>query len=251
MKAIKFVQTWNPVAGRKQEYAAFIKNELYPLMKALGIGVASGWYTLVGGGPPVQLESLAESMDQLENALDDKRFHEMLGRFMSLITHYGSSVFSQTRWMTMYHWRVPWMQEASYAKFWDFLPGQHDAKYVQAWDVLPGQEDEYQRFLQEAHLPQMEAIGLEVSAGWHLMVGSGRQVVLEAIAPDLASIARALHDERYLRLTVRMEELVNHYESRVMIRHRSFLDMLHHIHGRAIRAVTPDAMHSMVGPLDE
>lgn len=236
MEAIKFVQTWNPVAGRKQEYATFIIHEFQPLMKALGLEVVSGWYTLVGGGPPILVESLAESLDHVENALNDERFLEMLDRFMNLVTHYASRVLKPAGWTTMYHWRVPSPQEV---------------KYVQAWDVLPGQQEAYKRFVREVHLPQMEAIGLEVTAGWHLMVGSGPQVLSEALAPNLSGVAKALNDDRYLRVIMSLEELVTLYESRVLVRQRFFLNMLHNIHGRAIRAVAPDAMHSMVGPIDE
>jgi len=65
----------------------------------------------------------------------------------------------------------------------------------------------------------------------------------------LVSLAKALSDERYLRLIMRMEELVTNYESRVLVPRRAFLDVLHDIYGRAIRAVAPDDMHSMVGPV--
>ncbi len=236
MEAIKFVQTWNPVAGRKQEYATFITREFQPRMKALGLEVVSGWYTLVGGGPLILVESLAESLDHVENALNDERFHEMLDRFMNLVTHYASRALKPAGWMTMYHWRVPSPLEL---------------RYVQAWDIRPGQQEAYERFMREAYLPQMEAIGLGIVAGWRLLVGSGPQTFSEALAPNLACVAKALSDERYLRLIIRMDELVTHYESRIMIRHRGFLDMLHNIHGRAIRALAPDMLYSMVGPVDE
>jgi hypothetical protein len=236
MEAIKFVQSWNPVAGRKQEYAAFVTRELYPLMKALGLEVVSGWYTLIGGSSRVQFETLADSLDRVENALGDQCFHEMLGRFLNLVTHYATHVLQPAGWMTMYHWRVPCLQEI---------------KVLQGWDVLRGQQEAHERFLREEYLPQMEEIGLGVTAGWHLLVGSGRQVLSESLAPNLACVAKALSDECYLRLILRMEDLVTHYESRVMIPHPSILDMLHNIHGRAIRAITPDALHSMVGPLDQ
>ena len=236
MEAIKFVQTWNPVAGRKQEYATFITRELQPRMKALGLEVVSGWYTLMGGGPPILFESLADSLGHVEKALNDERFHDMFHRFMNLVTHYASRVLKPAGWMAMYHWQVPSPKEI---------------KYVQAWDIRPGQQEAYERFMREAYLPQMEAIGLGLIAGWHLLVGSGPQIFSESLAPNLAGVAKALSDERYLRLIIRMDELVTHYESRVMIRHRGFLDTLHNIHGRAIRADTPDAMHSMVGPIDE
>jgi hypothetical protein len=236
MEAIKFVQTWNPIARRKQEYATFITHEFQPLMKALGLEVVSGWYTLTGGGPSILVESPAGSLDQVENALTDERFFEMLDRFMNLVTHYANRVLKPAGWATRYHWRVPSPQEV---------------KYVQTWDILPGHQEAYQRFVREVQIPQMEAIGLGVTAGWHLMVGSGPQVLSEALAPNLVSIAKALQDERYLRLMMGLEDLVRHYESRVLIRQRFFLDMLNRVHGWAIREMTLDAMYSMVGPIDE
>ncbi|MBN1106523.1 MAG: hypothetical protein JXL84_24175 [Deltaproteobacteria bacterium] len=236
MEMLKLVQTWNPIAGKKQEYAAFMTHEFQPLMKALGLDVVSGWYTLVGGMPPILVESLIASLDQAENALHDERYVEMLDRFMNLVTHYSCRIFKPAGWMTRYHWRIPTPQEV---------------KYVQVWDVVPGEQEAHKRFVQEVHLPQMEAIELGVSAGWHLMVGSGCQVLSEALAPDLTSIAKALCDERYLRLMMRMDEVVTHYESSVMIRHQSLLDMVHRLHGRAIRAISLDVMHAMVGPMEE
>ena len=234
MEPIKFVQSWDPVAGRKQEYASFITWEFQPNMKALGLEVVSGWYTLMGGGPHILVESLATSWDQVERVLCDEGFREMLTRFMNLVTGYSSRVLEPAEWKTGRR------REA---------PSQGEVKLVQAWDVLPGEQEAYNRFMREIYLPQMEAIGLAVNSGWHLMIGSGPQLFSEALALDLASLSKALSDERYLRLIMRMEDLVTHYESRVLIRYRTFLDVLHDIYGRAIRAVAPDEMHSMVGPV--
>jgi hypothetical protein len=83
------------------------------------------------------------------------------------------------------------------------------------------------------------------------MVGSGPQLLSESLAPKLIDLAKVINGPRYLRLIIAMDELVTRYESRVMIRHRNFIDTLHSLHGRAIRALTPDAMYSMVGPIDE
>jgi hypothetical protein len=234
MEPIKFVQSWDPVAGRKQEYASFITWEFQPNMKALGLEMVSGWYTLMGRGPHILVESLAASLDQVERAICDKGLREMLGRFMNLVTGYSSRVLEPAGWETRRR------REAS---------SQEAVKFVQAWDVLPGEQEACNRFMREIHLPQMEAIGLQVASGWHLMIGSGPQLFSEAFTPDLVSLAKALSDERYLRLIMRMEELVTNYESRVLVPHRAFLDVLHDIYGRAIRAVAPDDMHSMVGPV--
>jgi len=234
MEPIKFIQSWDPVAGRKQEYASFITWEFQPNMKALGIEVVSGWYTLMGRGPHILFESLATSLDQVERALCDEGIREMLSRFMNLVTGYSSRVLEPAGWETRRRGEAP-SQEA--------------VKFVQAWDVLPGEQEAYDRLVREVHIPQMEAIGLAVNSGWHLMIGSGPQFLSETFAPDLASLSKALSDERYLRLIMRMEDLVMHYESRVLVGYHTFLDVLHDIHGRAIRAVPPDEMHSMVGPV--
>lgn len=236
MKETKLIQTWNPIPGRKQEYAAFVTHELRPFLETLGLKMVLGWYTLIGGSSPVLFETLADSLDHVENALGDQRFRGMMDRFMNLVTQYATSVLQPAGWVTMYHWRVPSLQEI---------------KVLQAWDVLPGEQEGYERFVHDVYLPQMEEIGLGVTAGWHLVVGSGHQVLSESLAPNLACVAEALADERYLRLIVRMEDLVTRHESRVMIRHRNFLKVLHTIHGRAVREIAPDAMHAMVGPLDE
>ena len=236
MKETKLVQTWNPVAGRKQEYAAFVTHEFRPFMEALGLRMVSGWYTLIGGSSSVQFETLADSLDQVKNTLGDQHFRDMLDRFMNLVTQYATSVLQPAGWMTMYHWRVSSLQEI---------------KVLQGWDVLPGQQEAYEHFVRDVYLPQMEEIGLGVTAGWRLMVGSGPQVLSESLAPNLACIAKALADERYMRLILTMEDLVTRHESRVMIRHRGFLKVLQTIHGRAIREVASDAMHAMVGPMDD
>jgi len=236
MEPIKFVQSWDPVAGRKQEYASFITWEFQPSMKALGLEVVSGWYTLMGGGPHIFVESLAGSLEQVERALCDEGLREMLGRFMNLVTGYSSRVLEPAGWET-------WRRGQTHSR--------REVKFVQAWDILPGEQEAHDSFMRKVHLPQMEAIGLAVNSGWHLMIGSGPQLFSEALAPDLASISKALSDERYLRMIMRMEELVMHYESRVMVRYRTFLDVLHDIYGRAVRAVAPNEMHSMVGPIVE
>ncbi|MGM0665132.1 MAG: hypothetical protein ACQET7_13245 [Thermodesulfobacteriota bacterium] len=50
MARIKLVQTRDPVAGRKQEYAAFITGEFLPAMNASGPGVTYAWRFALGPG---------------------------------------------------------------------------------------------------------------------------------------------------------------------------------------------------------
>ena len=234
MEPIKLVQTWDPIAGRKQEYASFITDEFRPTMQALGLEIVAGWYVLVGQGPHILVESMADSLDQVEQALHDQRLLEMLGRLRNMVTGYSSSVLVPTGRVAKDHRQVP-------------MP--HGVKFIQAWDMIPGQNEEYDRFVQDVHLTEMEAIGLEIIAGWQIMIGAGSHILSEAMAPDLSALGKALGDERYLRITTQMEDLVTNYECWILVRHRFFLDTLYKIHGRAIRGIEAEEIHPMVGPV--
>jgi hypothetical protein len=236
MSQIKFVQTWDMVAGRKQEYAAFITREFLPVMKASGLEVDSGWYTLLGGGPHIGVESLAESLNDVERALHHEGARGMLDRFMNLVASYSSCVFEPAGWKT-----------------WGRGEGTSHgaAKLLQTWDVLPGEQEALDRFVRETYISEMEGIGLEATSAWRLALGAGPKFVLEVTAPDLSGIFNALGDERFLRVITKMEEMVTRHENRVLVRHGRFLDVLDDMVGRAIQSVSLDEMHSMVGPIGE
>jgi len=234
MEPIKVVQTWDPMAGRKQEYGSFISQEFRPIMQSLGLEIAAGWYVLVGSGPHILVESLAESLDQVEKALQDERLEEMLNRFRNLISEYSSNVLIPTGRVDKNH---------------RYVPQPKGIKFVQSWDILPGKKEEYDRFVKEVHLPKMQAIGLEIIAGWQLMLGAGPHIFSEALAPDLTALGKSLSDQRYLQMITQMEDLITRYECRVLVRHRFFLDTLHRIHGQAIRGVAEEEMRPMVGPI--
>jgi len=236
MAQIKFVQTWDMVAGRKQEYAAFIAREFLPAMKASGLAVDSGWYTLLGGGPHIVVESLAESLNDVERALHNERAREMLDRFMNLVDSYSSCVREPAGW------KMEGRGEGA---------SKGAARLLQTWDVLPGEQEALDRFVREAYISEMQAIGLTVTAAWRLALGAGPKFVLEATESDLSGIFNALGDERFLRVIMKMEKMVNSYENRVLIRHGRILDVLDDMVGRAIRAVSLDELHSMVGPIGE
>jgi len=234
MEPIKLVQTWDPIPGRKQEYASFISQEFRPAMKSLGLEIVAGWYVLVGGGPHILVESLAESLDQVEKALKDERLGEMLNRFRNIISQYASRVLIPTGRVDKDHRRVPEPK---------------GVKFVQGWDILPGKREEYDQFVQQVHLEKMEAIGLEVVAGWQLMLGTGPHIYSEALAPDLSALGKALSDERYIQMITQMEDLITSYKCQILVRHRFFLDTLHRIHGQAIRGIAEEEMRPMVGPI--
>ncbi len=236
MPQFKFVQTWDTAAYRKQEYATFIAGEFLPSMKVSGLEVDSGWYTLLGGSPHIFIESLAGSLKQIETALQHLETKDMLERLKNLVYGYSSYVLESAR---------AEIQET---------PGkasQRAAKFLKVWDVIPGEREALEKFMNEELFPGMAQLGLEVTEAWRVVLGSGPRFILEATTPDLFSIFDAVGDERYLRLIMRIEELIARHENRVMVRHDNFVDLLNDIYGRAIREIPADEFNSMVGPVGE
>jgi hypothetical protein len=236
MSQIKFVQTWDMVAGRKQEYAAFIGREFLPAMKASGLEVDSGWYTLLGGGPHVVMESLAESLNDVERALHNERARGMLERFMNLVDSYSSCVLEPAEW------KMGGRGEGA---------SKGAARLLQTWDVLAGEQEALDRFVREAYISDLEAVGLTVTSAWRLTLGAGPKFLLEATESDLSGILKVLGDERFLKVIMKMEKMVSRHENRVLVRHERLLDVVDETVGRAIRSVSLDELHSMVGPIGE
>jgi len=233
---MKFVQTWDTVPGRKQEYAAFIAAEFLPAMKAAGVAVQSGWYTLFGGSPHIWVESLVQSLSEIDQALSQERTKEVLNRFLSLVSSYSSCVLEPLGWGT----------EAK-----EKGESRGDARIVQAWDELPGGRETLEAFVIQEYLPKMERIGLKPINSWRVLLGAGPRWILETTVSDVSIILNALGDKGYLRSMVKAEEVALRQQNRLLIRHRRFMKLLDDIYGRAMRSVSPDAFHSMVGPVEE
>lgn len=236
MAVMKFVQAWDTVPGRKQEYAAFMVTEFLPAMEAAGVAVDSGWYTLVGGSPRVWVESRVESLSEIDRALSRERTTEMLNRFLSLVSSYSSWVLEPLGWGA-----EPEKRGAV----------QGEARFVQAWDRLPRGREVLEAFVSREYLPEMERIGLKPIHSWRVVLGAGPRWVLETTVSDVSVILNALGDQGYLRSMVKTEDVVVRHRNRILIRHQRFMELLDAIYGRAMRSVSPDAFHSMVGPVGE
>src|SRR5574337_2062292 len=90
-------------------------------------------------------------------------------------------------------------------------------KFNQYWNIIPGAEKEYSEFVASDHIPTLEKVGLEVTAGWRVVVGSGPYILSECSAASLIDIARAIDSDEYRRVTHKLRStLVTDYHSRIL-----------------------------------
>lgn len=232
--AVKFNQYWDLIPGKKREYSDFVTEEFLPTLKLLGIEVVSGWHILVGKGPQIISEGIAKDIKSIERLLTSDEYKAIQTRHSNYIRNYMSRVLAPTGRVPKEHGQVP---------------PPHIVKFNQSWNINPGCEEQYDRFIKEKHIPIMEELGITVAAGWNVLIGAGPSIISEGHAPDLESVARALQDERYRLLIVELQDLVSDYESRIMVRHRLFMQAIEEVYGSAVRHLSEDQISAMYGPM--
>lgn len=90
-------------------------------------------------------------------------------------------------------------------------------KFNQYWDLLPGRKSEYAEFVQDEFLPVMKERGIEVVAGWVVLVGEGPHIISEGIARDIHQIDTILDSPTFRSMTTRHMRFVRNYASRVLV----------------------------------
>jgi len=89
-------------------------------------------------------------------------------------------------------------------------------KFNQYWDLEPGRKSEYADFIQEEFLPVMKQLGIQVVAGWVVLVGEGPHLISEGVARDIHHIDTIFESPAFRAMTTRHMRFVRNYTSRVL-----------------------------------
>jgi hypothetical protein len=90
-------------------------------------------------------------------------------------------------------------------------------KFNQYFNIIPGREKEYAEFVLKDHLPTMEKLGIKMTGGWRVVVGSGPTIVAEGTATSIVEIAKAIETPEFNRITKRLtSNYVTDYSSRIL-----------------------------------
>jgi hypothetical protein len=89
------------------------------------------------------------------------------------------------------------------------------AKLVQWWDVIPGLEDDYDRFISEQYIPQLQQLGLTAKGGYYLVVGVGPRMALVSTAESMAKMGEILSTKVFKDLMLELKKYIINYSSRI------------------------------------
>ena len=199
--AVLFTQHWDIAPGKQQAYSDFLMTYYNPTLDRIGIKLVGGYYVTVGMGPRIIAVGLAQNLSELEVALASPQFEDITNRLMEFVTHYHSKILTPTGRVKMDGYKVQ-------TGLW---------KFNQYWNLVPGTAKEYTKFITDDYIPTVEKLGLAVTAGWRVVVGSGPYILGECSAANLVDIARAIDTDEFRRVMLKLKSLyVTDYHSRIL-----------------------------------
>ena len=199
--AVLFNQHWDLAPGKQQAYSDFLMTYYNPTLNKIGIKLVGGYYVTVGMGPRIIAVGLAQTLNELEGALASPEYEDITNRLMEFVTHYHSKILIPTGRVQMDGYKVQ-------TGLW---------KFNQYWNLIPGMAKEYAEFVTADFIPTIESIGLQVTAGWRVVVGSGPYILAESSAPSIVDIARAIDNDEFRRVMLKLKTTyITDYHSRIL-----------------------------------
>ena len=198
---ILFTQYWDVIPGSYDAYSDFVSNEYNPTMSRLGIEVIGGFYVAVGEGPRIVAVSAVERQENLVNALIQSDYRIISNKLFQHICNYGNRVWVPSGNIQETPYRIQ-------TSAW---------KFNLYYNVLPGKEKEHYEYVKNECLPGMKSLGVPVTGGWRLAIGSGPRMLAECTGRSIEHIAKAINTSEFRRLTRTLKKnYVTDYSSRIL-----------------------------------
>jgi hypothetical protein len=199
--SILFTQYWDVIPGKWDEYSEFVSNDYNPALERLGIKLLGGYYVAVGEGPRIIAVATVEETDYLRKILATDEYRRILARLHLLVMKYSSKLYVSSGRVKEGPYKI---QMGAW-------------KFNQYYNILPGMEEEHYKFVKEECIPGMEKLGVPITEGWRLVIGSGPQILAECTGRKLEDIARAIDTSEFRKLVRALKKrYATDYSSRIL-----------------------------------
>jgi len=202
LMSMLFIQTWDIIEGKMDEYSKFISEVYLPETTSMGFAPAGGYYVEVGVGPRIVAVHSIDDYDALSTFIRKKQFKRLTDTLKSIVYNYSRYVLEPTG-------RTKREKYTIQKGVW---------KFNQYYDVRPGMKEKYGEFVLHEHIPTVEKIDyVEITGGWNVSFGSGAEIHAEFTFKDPADIGRLLGNEDFRSITLKLKsEFVMNYSSRIL-----------------------------------
>ena len=197
---VKFIQYWDVLSEREDEFSKFVAKSYIPGINETGyLKIVGSWHVASGEGPYFIMEGVADSVKNVQSLLQLDEFNKLSHLLHFSITNYKSKLLVPT------------------GSIEGGVPEDKNYRFNHHYNVLHDKFDDYTAFMKDEHLPIMEELGVKMIGAWYVAIGPGPNMVIEGASQGVKIIMEAIGSERYRRLTAKLLTMVNGFGSKILV----------------------------------
>ena len=198
---ILFVQHWDVIPGKYEDYVTFISGRYIPELQSMGIRLVGGYFVKIGEGPRIHAVATVDEADNLRKTISSREYRNLPSSLLEYVWKYTSKVYVPTGRIEEGPYRI---QTGVF-------------KFNHCYNILRGMEDEHLKFVKEEAVPGMEELKVPITGGWRLIIGSGPRILGECTAKSIVDIAVAVDTSLYRKIVRTLKnKYVTDYSTRVL-----------------------------------
>jgi len=199
--AILFVQYWDVMPGKFDEYSSFVTREYNPTLQNMGIRLVGGYYVAVGEGPRIVAVATVDETDNLRRILASREYRILSTKLLEYVWKYSNKIYVPTG-------RIHEGPYVIQTGVW---------KFNQYYNILRGKGEEHLQFVKQEWVPGMEELKVPLTGGWRLIIGSGPRILAECTGKSIAAIAAAIDTALFRKLMRTLKnDYVTDYSSQIL-----------------------------------
>ena len=196
---VKFIQYWDVLSERKNEFRKFVVKSYIPGINETGLlKIVGSWHVASGEGPFI-MEGVADSVKSINSLLQLDEFKKLNHLLHFLITNYKTKLLVPT------------------GPIEGIVPEDRNYRFNHHYNIIYDKYDDYIEFIKNEHLPAMEVLGIKMIGAWDVAIGPGPNIVIEGSCSSVKIIMEAIGSERYRRLTAKLLTMVNGFGSKILV----------------------------------
>lgn len=199
--SLLFIQYWDVIQEREDEYGQYVDSRYLPQMSTLGFVPVGGYYVEVGFGPRTITVFSSDSLDDISKIVAGKDFRDLALGMRKYVTNFKNIVLEPSGIVKLEKYPVQ-------KSVW---------KYNHYYDLKPETGKAYEDFLTDEYLPAMQQFDyVKVTNCWNVVFGGFCDIVLEFTLKDPEYIGRLLKEERFRKITRKLQgDFVANYTNRI------------------------------------
>ena len=198
MKA-KFIQFFDILPGKQDEFILFVQKNYIPGVHGLGLThIIGSWHVAAGEGPYYILESVADSVEDINQLLMNEEFRQLNNLFHFLITNYQTKILAST------------------GHFVEATPNSINYRFNHHYNIHTANHDAYLSFMEQTYVPVMVTLGIKVIGRWYVAIGPGPHMVVEGSCASATQILQAIGSEEYRKMSATIFTLADNFGSKIL-----------------------------------